>query len=76
MTKITLSIEKLEHIIALAKKAKSLDSSLSSSLEFELNDHYNAHNSDDHVSVWVNSGYVECNGECIYNHWLPVKDTA
>ncbi len=69
---IQLSIEKLEHIITLARKAKSLDNSLSTTLQFTLIDKIDSHLGDDHVAVWQQSGFAECNGELLYNHFIPM----
>lgn len=70
---IQLSIEKLEYIIALAKKQQKADDSLSTTLQFTLIDKIDSHLGDDHVAVWLQSGYAECNGVLLYNHFIPVK---
>lgn len=70
---IQLSIEKLEHIILLAKEQQKTDSSLSSTLQFSLIDKSDTHLGDDHVAVWQQSAYAECDGKLLYNHWIPVN---
>lgn len=72
--KIQLSINKLEHLIKLAKAAKLKDESLSSTLQIELISDSDTHLGDDHIGVTVKSGYAECNGTLIYAHWLPVTN--
>lgn len=67
---IQLSIEKLEHIIALAKEERKKDNSLSSVLEITLIDSIGTNLGDDHVAVWQHSNYAECSGKLIFNHWI------
>jgi hypothetical protein len=68
-----LSIQKLERLIEKAKAQIELDSSLSDVLEFDVCGEADTHLGDDHVAVWIKSGYAECNGKQIYNHWEPVR---
>lgn len=70
--KTQLSIKKLEYLIAKAKEAKKLDNSLSNTIEIYCIEEASGHLSDDHVAVWIKSSYAECDGELLYNHWLPI----
>ena len=59
--KIQLSINELEQIIALAKHAKSLDSSLSSTIELNILSQTDTHNGSDSFIAGIKSGFAECN---------------
>lgn len=66
MSTIQLTIETLEMIIDEAKHQQSIDSSLSSTLEFELINGTDTWLGNDRLSVILKSGYQECYGQKLY----------
>lgn len=67
--KYQVSIEMLERIVQNAKAAKAKDNSLSNTIELNFVRDGNTHLGTDQVGAWLKSGYAECNGELIFNHW-------
>jgi hypothetical protein len=67
--KYQVSIEMLERIVKNAKSAKAKDSSLSNTVELDFVRDSHTHLGTDQVGAWLKSGYAECNGELLFNHW-------
>ena len=66
MKTIQIKISDLEMIIEEAKHQKTLDNSLSETLEFELIQGTETWLGNDRISVVLKSGYQECYGQKLF----------
>jgi hypothetical protein len=62
-SKIQISLDELERIVAAAKEAKKYDSSLSNTIEIEQVEACPFHTGSDRLIFWQKSGYAECNSK-------------